>query len=212
MKNRIFLWGEATRFANYQRALEAGGAQAVLSTNPEDAVDCQGLLLTGGGDLDPALYGQENLCCQGVEPDRDEAEMELLDRFTVTGKPILGICRGLQVINVYFGGSLLQNICGHEATEQGDRLHGSRTDSSLLSALYGPAFTVNSAHHQAVDRIGGGLRAIQWAEDGIVEGLRHRTLPIYALQWHPERLRGRFSNPRAADGDAIFHYFLLNSR
>ena len=95
MKNRIFLWGEATRFANYQRALEAGGAQAVLSTNPEDAVDCQGLLLTGGGDLDPALYGQENLCCQGVEPDRDEAEMELLDRFTITGNPILGICRGL---------------------------------------------------------------------------------------------------------------------
>lgn len=191
MEKTVYIRGDSGRFANYRRWVESAGGRAVFG----DAAEGQGrrwdaLLLPGGGDLEPWRYGQENTASRHLEPERDEAELRLLQEFTAAGKPVLGVCRGLQTINVFFGGTLAQDVPGHGAWEAGDRLHGVRTAPSPLRALCGEA-TVNSAHHQAADRLGGGLRAVQWAEDGVVEALCHRRLPVWAVQWHPERLGNR---------------------
>lgn len=189
MGKTVYIWGDAGRFANYRRWVESAGGRAVFG----DGAAGQGarwdaLLLPGGGDLEPWRYGQENTASRGLEPERDGAELRLIQEFVSAGKPVLGVCRGLQVINVFFGGTLAQDIPGHSAWEDGDRLHAVRTAPSPLRDLLGERAEVNSAHHQAADRLGRGLRAVQWAEDGVVEALCHRRLPVWAVQWHPERL------------------------
>ena len=192
MEKTVYIWGGPERFANYRRWVESAGGRAVFG----DASDGQGrkwdaLLLPGGGDLEPWRYGQENTASRGLEPERDEAELRLLQEFTALGKPVLGVCRGLQTLNVFFGGTLAQDVPGHGAWEEGDRLHGVRTAPSPLRPLWGERMTVNSAHHQAADRLGSGLRAVQWTGDGVVEALCHERLPVWAVQWHPERLGDR---------------------
>ena len=177
----VYIPGDPVRFVNYRRCVERCGGVYV------DAEAADMLLLPGGGDVEPWRYGAENTA-SAVEPGRDEAEFRLLETFLAAGKPILGVCRGLQVINVYFGGTLHQDIPGHSQVQGRDRRHGSRIAPSILRELYGDALEVNSAHHQAVDRLGAGLRAVQWGEDGVVEALVHDCFPILALQWHPERL------------------------
>ena len=179
----VFLPGEG--FVNYENALRAAGCEASLA-HPED---CDALLLPGGGDVNPKLYGQENTASAGIDDERDRRETEAFRLFLRLGRPIFGVCRGAQLINVLLGGTLHQDIPGHSRVEGADRLHGSHAADPLLLSLYGARFVVNSAHHQAIDRLGAGLCAVQWAEDGTVEAIRHATLPIFAVQWHPERLR-----------------------
>jgi len=181
----IYVWGTPERFQNYRRAILAAGGRLRFGGDP---AGCDGLLLPGGGDMEPWRYGQENTASRGLEPRRDREELELLDWFTARKKPVLGICRGLQVINVYFGGTLVQDIAGHEQVCGCDRFHRVRTAPSLLGSACGGMEIVNSAHHQAADRLGSGLEAVQWSPDGVVEALAHRALPVWAVQWHPERL------------------------
>ena len=172
------------KFINYYNALTALGAE-VSYTDPET---CDGLVLPGGGDVDPALYGQADEGCHGIDRERDENELAVLRRFIEWKKPVLGICRGCQLINVAFGGTLHQDIPGHGRTDGKDHQHEVTTKDPFLCAIYGERFIVNSAHHQSVDKLGEGLRALQWADDGTIEAIRHETLPIFAVQWHPERL------------------------
>lgn len=183
----LYLWGDPERYGNYRRAVERAGGRVRFGGNPEG---CGGLVLPGGGDLEPRRYGQENTASRGLEPERDAAEMTLLERFASRRLPVLGICRGMQTINVYFGGTLWQDIPGHTAQNGVDRIHAVRTAASPLRGICGERCEVNSAHHQAVDRMGSGLEPAQWAADGVVEALCHRTLPVWAVQWHPERLEG----------------------
>ena len=154
----IYIWGNASRYENYQRAVELAGDQVQFGGDPEG---CAALLLPGGGDLEPWRYGQKNTASRGLEPERDAAELALMEYFTTLRRPVLGICRGL---------------------------HRVRTATSPLQELCGETCVVNSAHHQAADRLGAGLQAIQWTDDGVIEALCHRTLPVWAVQWHPERL------------------------
>ena len=183
----VYLWGEATRDENYRRAVEAAGGPVRCGGTPEG---CDALLLPGGGDMEPWRYGQSNTASRGLEPERDTAELMLLERFTAAGKPVLGICRGIQVINVFFGGTLCQDLPGHSAVDGHDSFHTVRTARSPLLAVCGPLCRVNSAHHQAADAPGRGLRAVQWAEDGAVEAVCHDCLPVWGVPWHPERLPG----------------------
>ena len=183
----VYIWGEATRYENYRRAVEAAGGTVRFGGTPEG---CDALLLPGGGDMAPWRYGQSNTASRGLEPERDTAELMLLERFTAAGKPVLGICRGIQVINVFFGGTLCQDLPGHSAVDGHDSFHTVRTARSPLLAVCGPLCRVNSAHHQAADAPGRGLRAVQWAEDGAVEAVCHDCLPVWGVQWHPERLPG----------------------
>lgn len=188
MRKTVYIWGEGQRYGNYRKAIEAAGGSVVFGGGHPEA--CGALLLPGGGDLEPWRYGQENRGSRGLEPERDQAELSLLDVFTALRKPVLGICRGLQSVNVYFGGTLIQDIEGHSAVNGADRLHRVVSGPSPLRVLWGGEAAVNSAHHQAVDRLGSGLETVQWAEDGVTEALMHRTLPVWAVQWHPERLAG----------------------
>ena len=194
----VYIFGDSDRFINYRRAVEKAGGFVRFGG---DASVCDALLLPGGGDIEPWRYGQPNTASVGLEPARDAAETALIREFALQGKPILGICRGLQMINVYFGGTLLQDIPGHSAANGIDRLHTVRCAPSPLRDLYGARHIVNSAHHQAIDRVGSGLIPMQWSPDGIIEAVCHRSLPIWAVQWHPERLL-------FGAGDRLFARFL----
>lgn len=201
MRPRILLSMPIDTLANYVSALALAGAEAAAGET-----GCDGLLLPGGGDLDPALYGQAPQGGDPPEPERDRRELALCRRFLAEEKPILGICRGAQVIAAALGGSLLQRIEGHDRLDGADRLHDTRT-AGLLLRLYGPEAVVNSAHHQAVDRLPPDCRLLQISVDGVVEAFCHNTLPVLAVQWHPERLCGPFARPDAVSGLPLLEAF-----
>ena len=207
MKPMILVPGSAKRFLNYRRAIEFAGGRAVFA---EDWRDADGLLLPGGGDVAPERYGQKNFASRGIDLGRDALELFLIEQFLGEGRPILGICRGMQVLNVFFGGTLLQDIPGHGQAGTGtDRLHRTVVIDSELKRLYGKGqMIVNSAHHQAVDQLGKGLRAVQWSADGSVEAIEHATLPVWGVQWHPERLCGAMTKRGAADGRLLFGEYI----
>lgn len=184
---RIYLWGTPEQYGNYRRAVEAAGGTVQFRGNP---AECWALLLPGGGDLEPWRYGEENTQSGNLDPERDQMELFLLDWFLSRKKPVLGICRGIQVINVYFGGTLVQDVPDHAAIGRQDRIHGIRNIDSPLTEACGSPGMVNSAHHQALDRLGTGLRVVQWAVDGVPEGICHERFPVWGVQWHPERFRG----------------------
>ena len=180
---------------------------------------CDGLLLTGGGDVAPELYGDWPDETAHVDSARDGSEFKLIDLATKQRMPILGICRGLQVLNVYFGGTLvldLEKYYGrkHEALSKNeDRYHGVRLSegSHLKDFIRQETGEVNSAHHQAADRIGSGLRVAARAEDGTVEAIEgNDDLPsrIVSVQWHPERIQ--FDNPFSRGVRDLFGSCLSN--
>lgn len=171
----------------YGAALATTDALAVFFAGgcPGDAAaQFDGLLLSGGGDLAPSCYGQSAASDKlSISPERDLEELLLLEAFAKLKKPVFGICRGIQVLNVFFGGTLIQHMEGH-----GTASHKVRTlPDSRLRRLCGPTLRANSYHHQAVAAVGKGLRVTARATDGIIEGLEHQSLPIFGVQWHPER-------------------------
>jgi putative glutamine amidotransferase len=181
----------------------AGGAPVLLPNVPDDdaiaaAIEAAGgLLLTGGGDVDGALYGRGNHpTMSNIDHDRDQTETIAIRLAMKHRLPILGICRGIQVMNVALGGTLIQDIPstdGKSAAAEVNHVadHAVRlTGGSELSSLWGAtAMTVNSSHHQAADQIGSSLKPIAWAPDGVVEALESADgYPLLAVQCHPERL------------------------
>ncbi len=201
---------------NYCKALEVSGGYPVPLNSAQELdrlEEVEGVILPGGADIDPCRYGEENMDSRGVDEVRDELEFEVLCRAVRQKKKVLGICRGHQVINVYFGGSLFQNLphCEiHERLGTTDLLHGSQvvTESFLYQIYQSDYMVVNSAHHQAVRVLGEGLIAAQYSEDGLVEAFFHRNLPIYGVQWHPERAMLSYAREGLADGQKLFKFFV----
>lgn len=191
----IFLYGKEGPYNNYVEALACFGSRTTVSRRPCRPEDFGGLLLPGGGDIFGAL---------------DPEEAAVIRAFIAAGKPILGICRGMQALNVYFGGTLHDFIPGHQTTE-GDLLHPTRADG-LVARLVGGHPVVNSNHHQAVHQLGQKLQAVQWSDDGTVEALVHKTLPILGVQWHPERQSCGRRRTDAADAAPVFAYFLAQCK
>ena len=213
MRPNILLSTNGGNEANYLAALQSAGGRGEARYLPSPDLSYDGLLLTGGGDMDPALFGQKDCGSRDIDRDRDRAELALLDAFCGAGKPVLAICRGLQVVNVWAGGDLIQDLCPallpRHQQAQGDQVHRIRAgEDTLLHRLYGPSFPVNSSHHQAVGRLGRGLRAAGRARDGVVESLEHDRLPLICVQFHPERMTGLLARRDTVNGGDIFRAFL----
>jgi putative glutamine amidotransferase len=153
-----------------------------------------GLLLTGGGDVDPARYGQDRHPeVAGVSPSRDAFELALTPAAVRAGLPILAVCRGMQVLNVALGGTLHQHLEDldhvHRGPDRGWSSHPVRLEEgSLVAGATGRTrVDCSASHHQAVDRLAGSLRAVGWADDGVVEAAELEDGWVVAVQWHPER-------------------------
>lgn len=213
MKADILISTDGGDAGNYIAAIEAAGGRADARYLPAPDLSYDGLLLAGGDDIDPALFGQADRGSRGIDRARDEAELALLDAFLGAGKPVLAVCRGHQVVNVWLGGDLVQDLdpslASFHGGGEGDRAHLIKAaEGSLLHRLYGPVFPVNSAHHQALGRLGRGLSAAARSEGGVVEAAEHDALPLISVQFHPERMTGAKARPDTVDGGAIFRTFL----
>ena len=180
-------------------ARAGAGMRWVELSDPEqavqDALTCDGLLLPGGGDMDPKFYGPARIPACG-EPNllRDAAEPLLLRAFLAADKPVLGICRGIQVMNAVLGGDLYQDIKPFEHLPHNDHWAKVHTVTvrrgTLLSRILGQdTVLVNSQHHQAVDRVAPGFTLAALSEDGIVEAIEKPDARFcLGVQWHPEWL------------------------
>jgi putative glutamine amidotransferase len=194
----------------YVRAIQhAGGVPVLLppclDDPPRDALweRLDGLVLTGGGDVDPARFDEpRHRAVVGVSEARDRLELALAERALAEGVPLLAICRGLQVLNVVLGGSLHQHIPaaypGSEVAHQQEAPRERPThdvkvmvEGTRLGAVLSAAeLKVNSFHHQAINRLGRGLRQVAWAPDEVIEGVEMPQAQslVLAVQWHPEDL------------------------
>ena len=183
----------------YLDAVErVGGVPVILAPIPPEALDAlldrlSGIVLSGGPDLHPAAYGQDPHPELGpTEPDLDRFEISLARRADARRLPTLGVCRGAQVLNVARGGTLHQHLPGHRQSEPGDQTtHDVRLGArSAVGSLLGrTALDVNSFHHQAIDRLGDGLRVAGRSDDGVVEAIEDPGRDfVVGVQWHAECL------------------------
>ncbi|MBW8904135.1 MAG: type 1 glutamine amidotransferase [Betaproteobacteria bacterium] len=178
------------------------------------ALALDGLVLQGGADISPLAYGEEPLKPEWAgDPLRDRYEIELVRAFTAVAKPVLGICRGAQLINVALGGSLHQDIAAHRSDEYDLHAHEVRLEpGSGLARLYGETGprSVVSIHHQAIKRLAPDLEVEARAEDGIIEAVRGTGAGyLCAVQWHPEFHGGRAG---FLDGGPLLDEFLQAAR
>ncbi len=179
---------------------------------PDIVQALDGLILQGGADIDPRTYGEAASHVVGpVDVLRDRFELDLIRGFAAAGKPVFGICRGHQLINVAFGGTLYQDLCADGVTAA-SHVHADAYDEhghalsiaagSWLDSLYPGVLDarVNSIHHQGIKRLGQGLVAEAWSDDGVIESIRaHGSGFIAGVQWHPEFHDGRDPGLLAAD-------------
>ena len=197
----------------YKNAIEACGAVGVVKYLPDLDVDYDGLILCGGNDIQPHYYGQEINGAIDFDVERDKTEFALLEKFIETGKPIMGICRGHQLLNVAFGGTLIQHIDNVEIHRFPDLNFPAEhlitaKENSLLHRIYGEKFVVNSIHHQAVDKAGNGFKVTALSEDGLIEAIEHEIKPYFSVQFHPERMSLSLKTPTEVDGIEIFKHFI----
>lgn len=173
-----------------QQVAAAGGTPIPISWHAEpDALLARlsGLVLSGGEDVDPRRSGAP--AARDVDAQRDAFELALLEGALARGLPVLGICRGMQLVNVALGGSLRIVGAHHDRRDLpfATRAHAIECDpASALGASYGKQARVNSVHRQAVDRLAGGLAAAAWSPDGLVEAVIDPAGSLLCVQWHPE--------------------------
>lgn len=211
---KIGIAGKKGQTANYERSCIELGLCPFTSLSLSTLSTCDALILPGGSDITPGFYGQENHGSRGINTELDLLQIQALEYFIRAKKPVLGICKGMQLINVYFGGTLIQDLPNHKEhqQEEGDLLHSSyATEDCILSRLYDKEFTINSNHHQAIDKLGRHLHVIQYSHDHVIEGIVHDTLPIVAVQWHPERLPLIQTKKASLPGNLLLRAFLTDS-
>lgn len=207
MKEKITIGiTDCSKYANYHKWIggEAGVEVIRLShheQNIDDIGKCDGVILSGGEDVHPRYYNKPEYVelCHEIDEQRDAFEWKVLEYTEKNKIPVLGICRGLQIANVFYGGTLVPHIPAfgkfdHSMTGTIDRYHTVQVDpNSQLNTIVGASSgEINSAHHQGADRLGRGLVANALSADGVVEGMEreNRDLPFLQLvQWHPERMK-----------------------
>jgi putative glutamine amidotransferase len=215
MRNIIIGIGEGSEYPNYENWMKQEPGVEVIKLsyrldNFNEIEKCDGIILTGGGDINPVLYKQPGFLSfsdpNDIDEKRDEFEWKIMQHVEEKQKPLLAICRGLQFVNVYFGGILLPDIpsfgkFNHAKFEDGsDREHTLTVDTnSLLYQVTGESTgVVNSGHHQGVDIPGEGLVVNAISADGIIEGMERRYSKgrsyMMLVQWNPERMKNQESN------------------
>ncbi|MGA2881261.1 MAG: gamma-glutamyl-gamma-aminobutyrate hydrolase family protein [Bryobacteraceae bacterium] len=189
-------FGNEIRVGPYEQALIEAGIQAVRNPDSLDSLD--GLLLSGGADINPKQYGQQNAGSDEVDDLRDELEIRLLQEALAADIPVLAICRGLQLFNVVSGGTLVQHLPSSDVHRQRPKnaepgkhpaAHRVRVAANTrLAQIVGAGeLEVNSRHHQAIDRLGEGLVVSATATDGVIEAIEKPEAAFaVAVQWHPE--------------------------
>ncbi|MDW7660767.1 MAG: gamma-glutamyl-gamma-aminobutyrate hydrolase family protein [Bacillota bacterium] len=195
--------GESARYLrldvrNYEAIINSGGCPVILAeTSDERTLDdyissIEGLLLSGGGDIDPKHYGEVIDGSVRIDEKRDAFELLLYQKAMEKGIPVLGICRGIQIINVAAGGSLHQHIENHNRidSEGNPRFHNVNiTENTSLHRIFGvPALETNTVHHQSVKTVAPGFRVSAVAGDGTIEAIESENGFSIGVQWHPEEL------------------------
>ena len=201
---------DCSKYDKYERWIKSQSVDVIRlsqhENNLRDVEKCDGIILSGGEDVHPRFYNKLEYVelCHEIDETRDEFEWRVLEYTEKNKMPLLGICRGLQMANVFFGGTLIPHIPAfgkfdHSRTESEDRYHEVRVDpNSQLSQIIGTSSgEVNSAHHQSADRVAKGLVVNALSADGIVEGMERENgekQPFFQLvQWHPERMKDQES-------------------
>ncbi len=185
----------------YVEAVERAGGRPVLLPPTglgvaETVASIDGLVCTGGADIDPARYGEEpHPATSGVRPERDRGELALLEAALPLGLPVLGICRGMELLDIACGGRLhqhLPDVVGHGGHQGGIAVYSRHTvrlaPGSRVGGILGPSVTVSSYHHQGVATVGAGLAAVGWAEDDSIEAIEaDGPRFLVGVLWHPEQ-------------------------
>jgi putative glutamine amidotransferase len=200
---------DCNEWANYERWIKNGGNDiAVVMLKPGEGEDtyvshCDGVIISGGEDVHPSLYGKpeyiEEYKLNDFNPERDAFELKVLKEAEGNKIPVLGICRGLQISNVYHKGTLIPDLpsngkMAHSGAPKTDEVHGvTLTLGSRLYQIIGmEKGEINSHHHQAADKPGKGLIVTALSDDGVMEGMekakKHDDEFFLLVQWHPERM------------------------
>lgn len=198
--------------------LKAGGVPILSAHGDADtyARIADGVLFSGGSDINPIHYGEkpykEDL---HYIDERDEMELAICKSFYKLKKPMMGVCRGIETINVALGGTLIQDIpsmvelSAHKQSLFPDKPahYVKSAEGSKMRELFGEEFIVNTHHHQAVKTCAPGFRATAVTDEGVIEAIEHESLPIIATQWHPERMIGE-ENFEMENMMPLFEYFV----
>jgi putative glutamine amidotransferase len=153
------------------------------------------LVLPGGKDINPARYNQQpSVYNTDQNPSLEFFDTNTLQKYIDASVPVFSICRGLQTINILFGGTLIQHLISHpKSNDRNQLVHKLYSSSDILNENKNYLFEVNSIHHQCIDKLGDGLSIELYSEDGIVEAIKHTKFPIYGVQWHPEEIDDDYS-------------------
>lgn len=203
----IAIVGRADDTHNYENALRSLEIPCLTTLDTAEAAQADRLLLPGGGDITPAFFGQADCGSQNIDTELDILQLQALALFMEQKKPVLGICKGLQLINVHLGGTVTQHIDtadAHKWTGQDQQhyvYHSGVNRTDFFYQLYGASTRVNSAHHQAIGLLGRDLSVVCRTGDNVIEGILHTSLPVMAVQWHPERMPD-------GGGEALLRYFM----
>ena len=214
MKNIVIGISDCSKFSNYENWIKDEPGVEIINlsyhkNNFSEIERCDGIILTGGSDINPRLYNQPEYLSycdpKDIDEKRDEFEWKIMQHTEENQIPVLGICRGLQFVNVFFGGTLVPDIpafgkFNHAKFQEGkDRVHSVEIDSNseLYKVIGNEKGEINSAHHQSADMPGFGLVANAFSPDGIIEGMERREPQgksfLLLVQWHPERMTNQES-------------------
>lgn len=206
---KIGIAGRAKDTGRYEQFLTFMNIPHITSLSIGELSACQALIFPGGGDITPKLFGEPNLGSHNIDTELDLLQLQIFQFALQQKLPILGICKGMQLINVALGGTITQHLdtSGIHTSASADVYHDTIiSPSSFLHTLYGSTITTNSRHHQAINKLGNHLIPVQWCTaDNCVEAIEHSCLPIWGVQWHPERLN--FDKTRIT-GIPLFSHFL----
>ena len=208
--DRQFRGKSYTLNKTYPAAIIAAGGLPVLGIDGEAVEDyaalCDGCVCSGAQIFTP----EYSLITRVDNMERNLHEQRVIRAFMAAGKPVLGLCLGMQQMNAALGGTLKKNFRLEEGVEHQKTAHYVKTEAgTLVNRLFGGEFMVNSRHITRVDEVAPGLKIAARSPDGVIEALEHETLPLYGFQWHPERMRGDFPEPpEGPNMEALFREFI----